>query len=147
VAEVPRCGAPRERAREHAGELERLARAHWERVPFDEAEAPSACARIDEAERCYQLAEDRQGRARSAALHDEFVRELAARVERRRFLLEVARRERSLSGIEREAIALRSLYGRSEQGNARYREELALLARRARAEALEQMRNDKEHSR
>jgi hypothetical protein len=146
VARVERCGAARERAREHARELERLARAHFERVPFDEAEAPSACVSIDEAERCYELAQDREGRARSAALHGAYVRELAARLKRHRFLLEVARREGSLSGIEREARALLSLYGRSGQESARYREELSLMARRARAEALERARSEKEHS-
>ena len=146
LSPVDACKAPPDLAGARGRELERLAHAHWERVPFDEREAPLACQTIDEAVRCYALAQDREGRARVEALHTRFSAELRARVERRRFLLAVARRNQDLEAVVRESVALLSLFSRSGDDAATYRASLAALARRTRARLLEAAMLEKDKS-
>jgi hypothetical protein len=143
---VVSCKAARDQAGTRAHELERLARAHWERVPFDESEAPLACEQMDEAAHCHALAQDREGRARSEAFHARCALELRARVERRGFLLSLAQKNQDAAAIEREARALLLLFSRSGDDAAPYRATLSLLARRARARLLEAAMLEKEKS-
>jgi hypothetical protein len=137
VAPVTRCSAPVDQARARALELERIARAHWERGPFDEAELPLAVTSMHEAEHCHALAQDREGRLRTESARALFLRDIQARVERHRVRLEVARREQKLATIVREASALLALYSRTGAQSQPYRTRLEHIARRARAQIIE----------
>lgn len=57
----------------HAQALERRATLHWQRAPFDGAEARRATQLIAEAEVCFRAAGDRDGAQRTASQHRRFV--------------------------------------------------------------------------
>jgi hypothetical protein len=123
-------GAP-----ERAQNLELLANASWERVPFDTSEAPVAVLRAAESETCYRVAGDREGAQRAAFMRELFEAELARRFRRAKLVLEVARRRGDFPAVRHEIGDLLALS--SQIGVHPYRTWLERLDRAAEAELLE----------
>jgi hypothetical protein len=120
------CRHSRDSALTRAADLERIADAHWERVPFSREEAPTAVMEMAEAESCYQLAGERTGRLRAQSKRRGFEQEVTRRFARARLNLDVAVRLEQHERAEQEASELVALLKFSE--NADFREGLKRLS-------------------
>lgn len=120
------CGRSRENALPHALDLERMADAHWERVPFSRADAPRAVMEMGEAESCFNLVGERTGRLRAQAKRRVFVQEVERRFARARLNLDVAVRLNQPERAQHEANEIVALLKHSE--DASYRESIRRLS-------------------
>jgi hypothetical protein len=112
--QTPACRHSRDNAVARAADLERIADAHWERVPFSREEAPTAVMGMAEAESCYQLAGERAGRLRAQGKRRSFEQEATRRFARARLNLDVAVRLEQPERAQQEANELVALLKFSE---------------------------------
>lgn len=130
---APDCTRSRDNAQAWAVELERVAGARWERVPFSRAEAPAAVMEMAEAESCFQMAGDRTGRLRAQSKRRQFAHEVDRRFARARLNLDVAARLQQPARARQEADELAALLARSE--DAAFRQRIERLSHRYAAAA------------
>ena len=133
--ELP-CARSAQRALIRAQDLERMAVAHWERVPFATEEAPLAVIEMAEAESCYALAGDRVSKLRVQGRRHMFEQEVARRFARARLNLDVASRAGQLRRALREVEEMIALLKRSD--DAAYRDSLTRLSHSYAAKLAEQ---------
>lgn len=136
-AELPRCSVLGEGVLAHAQALEGLADASWERLPFDDEEAPHAVLRAAEAESCYRVAGEREGMQRTAIKLRTFKLELQRRWLRTKLLLDLARRRGDPAEMQRGVGALLALSRQAGPAARHYREHLQRLHRMLEAQLLE----------
>lgn len=137
----PVCTHSRDNALAHAVDLERIADAHWERVPFARDEAPSAVLEMAQAESCYQLAGERVGRLRAQAKRRAFEQEVTRRFARARLNLDVAIRLDQQQRALQEANEIVALLKHSE--DSRYREGMVRLSHQYAAALVDQKKEGK----
>lgn len=123
--EVP-CARSAQRALIRAQDLERMAAAHWERVPFATEEAPLAVVEMAEAESCYAMVGDRASKLRAQGKRHMFEQEISRRFARARLNLDVAARAGQLRRALREVEEMIALLTRSD--DAAYRDSLTRLS-------------------
>lgn len=140
-AENPSCSHSRDNALPRAIDLERIADAHWERVPFARDEAPTAVLEMAQAESCYQLAGERSGRLRAQAKRRAFEQEVRRRFARARLNLDVAIRLDQQQRAQQEAKEIVALLKHSE--DSRYREGMERLSHQFAAALVDQKKKGK----
>jgi hypothetical protein len=131
---APGCRLSGEAALQRARQLEALADASWERLPFDDGEAPDAVLQIAEAEACFRAAFEREGRQRCELKRRSYGAELARRWSRARLYLELAQRRSDAPGVRVQVRRLLALSRRSGVHGADYRRWLEQVDRAALAE-------------
>lgn len=130
------CTRSAQRALLRAQDMERTAAARWERVPFVTEEAPAAIAEMGEAESCFALAGDRQGKLRVQGKRHVFEQEVSRRFARARLNLDVAARAGQLRRALREVEEMSALLSRSD--DKAYREALERMSHSYAAKLAEQ---------
>jgi len=133
---APACAHSRDNALRRGTDLERIADAHWERVPFAREEAPTAVLEMAEAESCYLLASERAGRLRAQNKRHSFEREIARRFARARLNLDIAVRLDQPERAQQEAKEIVALLKHSE--DTHYREGIMRLSRQYAAALVDQ---------
>jgi hypothetical protein len=133
----PRCRVNEERALARAQALEGLGDASWERLPFDQHEAPQAVLRMAESESCYRVSGEREGAQRASLKRRTFENDLRRRWSRTKLMLELARRRGDAGALRRQIAALLALSNQGGTAAVRYRDMLQKLDRAAEALLLE----------